>query len=89
MCRTGVRHLAAFGRPQEGCLRSVHTRRVCIGEGMLSTNRGFSQSQGFPRKGLAEKDKFVVHVKELSQSKMILLSSPQVLIICLQSSLVF
>ena len=55
----------------------------------MSGNRGFSQSQGFPREDLAEKDKFVVHVKGLSQSKMILLSSSQVLIICLQSSLVF
>lgn len=89
MCQTGVWHLSAFRRPQEGCLRSVHTWRVCIGEGMLSGNRGFSQSQGFPREDLAEKDKFVVHVKGLSQSKMILLSSSQVLIICLQSSLVF
>ena len=37
---------------------------------MLSGNRGFNPTQGFPGEDLAEKDKFVVHVKGLSQNRM-------------------
>lgn len=47
----------AQGRPFDG--------RGCCRE------TSFSQSQGFPGEDLAEKDKFVVHVKGLIQSKII------------------
>ena len=72
LCVQWERATSPFRRPQEGCLRSVHTWRACIGEalqweGMLSRN-GLQPESGIPRRRLGRKGQ-VCCACERTQSK--------------------